>query len=221
MTENNLPPTDENKIAIEPPVTTPAEPTSPALSGKLLKQLIVIGSTLLLAVIGLIFIFIKQNAASQPAAPPRVTYNNMMLTSPAFKHNDYLPAKFTCDGTDTNPPLVFGGVPKETVSLVLVVDDPDSPSGEFTHWLIWNIDPKATGIEENSVPAGAMQGHTDFGVNKYGGPCPHQGVHRYRFALYALNTALDLPASTDKKILLSAIQNYILAETKLIGVYSR
>jgi len=156
----------------------------------------------------------KTNAPNAPLTP-------MILSSPSFQNNGYLPAKFTCDGVGVNPPLRFADIPDGAISLALILDDPDSPSKQFTHWLIWNIDPKTTAIEENSFPREAIQGRTNFRENKYGGPCPPTGAHHYRFRLYALDAMLDLPLSTDKPSLLAALAGHTLAEAELIGLYAR
>src|SRR5438132_12349762 len=70
------------------------------------------------------------------------------ISSPAFRDNESIPPKYTCDGANTNPPLVFAAVPQNAKSLALVVDDPDAPGGTFDHWIIWNISPSATNIAE-------------------------------------------------------------------------
>src|SRR3989338_7622111 len=94
----------------------------------------------------------------------------MRLSSPAFSHNQSIPSQYTCDDVDVNPPLAISDVPAEAASLVLIVDDPDAPRGDWVHWTVWNIDPKTTSITENSVPAGAAEGTTDFGRTGWGGP---------------------------------------------------
>src|SRR3989338_10824520 len=116
----------------------------------------------------------------------------MNITSSAFKEGESMPAIYTCEGRNINPPLRFGNVPSTAVSLALIVDDPDAPMGTWVHWTMWNIDPAITEIGENSVPAGAVQGLTSSNKNAYGGPCPPSGTHRYFFKLYALDTLLDL-----------------------------
>lgn len=149
-------------------------------------------------------------------------YNNAMkIQSPAFQHNENIPAKYTCDGEGINPPLQFLDVPGNAKSLVLISDDPDAPMGTWVHWTIWNIDTKITEIAENSVPADAVEGTTSFGNVGYGGPCPPSGVHRYFFKLYALDTVLDLPAGANIKELETAIQGHALGNAEFIGLYSR
>src|SRR5947208_14750766 len=78
----------------------------------------------------------------------------MKITSSAFQEGANIPAKFTCDGADTNPPLQIADIPAGARSLAFIVDDPDAPSGLFTHWTIWNIPPQTRTIEEGSMPKG-------------------------------------------------------------------
>jgi Raf kinase inhibitor-like YbhB/YbcL family protein len=145
----------------------------------------------------------------------------MKLTSPAFKQNEAIPAQFSCGGQDTSPPLVIEGAPKEAKSLALVLDDPDAPAGTWVHWVLWNIDPGTTQIAQGSVPPGAEQGVNSWQRKSYGGPCPPSGTHRYFFRLYALKERLNLPSSTTRKELDRAMQGKILAQTELLGLFSR
>lgn len=144
----------------------------------------------------------------------------MKVTSSAFEQGGNIPAKFTCDGADASPALRFEKVPPEAKNLVLIVDDPDAPSGLFTHWLIWNIDPKTTEIAENSPPA-AVQGKNDFGKSGYGGPCPPSGTHRYFFKVYALDQMLSLKAGAKRGELDRAMQGHVIGQGELMGRYSR
>ena len=90
----------------------------------------------------------------------------MKITSSAFQEGGNIPSKFTCDGSDTSPPLQITGIPSEAKSLVLITDDPDAPSGLFTHWLVWNIPPQTNSIAEGSAPKG-VHGTNDFGKSGY------------------------------------------------------
>ena len=144
----------------------------------------------------------------------------MKMTSPAFQMGGNIPKQFTCDGADTNPPLQIEGAPPEAKSLALIVDDPDAPSGLFTHWIVWNIDPKRNSIGEGSVPSG-VQGKNDFGKSGYGGPCPPSGTHRYFFRIFALDRQLALPAGSKRAQLDAAMQGHVVAQGELMGRYSR
>ena len=149
----------------------------------------------------------------------------MKLHSPVFKNMQAIPAIFTCDGENISPPLDWDNVPAEAASLALILEDPDAPSGVFTHWIIFNIPAKMQGLDRE-VPEGghygdqACQGMNDFSNMGYGGPCPPQGEHRYIFTLYALDTVLDLEEGMTKENLLQAMEGHILAQAELTGLYA-
>ena len=145
----------------------------------------------------------------------------LQLVSPAFKHNELIPKKYTCDGKDINPPLLIENIPSGAKSLALIVDDPDAPVGTWVHWVVWNINPDTREIKEDSVPKGAQQGVNDFRKNDYGGPCPPSGTHRYFFKLYALDTMLNLSSKTKKGDLEGAMKGHILEKAELVGLYRR
>ena len=145
----------------------------------------------------------------------------MKISSKAFSHNQNIPAKYTCDGENVSPPLTIAEVPEQTKSITIIADDPDAPGGDFSHWLVWNINPKLTEIAEDREPAGSVEGTTDFGKVGYGGPCPPAGIHRYFFKVFALDTALNLPATTQKQELVKSMSGHILDQGELIGLYSR
>ena len=143
----------------------------------------------------------------------------LTLSSPAFEHNGTIPAKYTCDGVNVNPPVLIEHVPAGTKSLALIVDDPDAPAGTWVHWILWNMDPAMKEVKEGSVPRGAQQGLNDFRQHEYSGPCPPSGTHRYVFRVYALDKQLELKAGAGRKDLETAMIGHILAEGELIGKY--
>lgn len=145
----------------------------------------------------------------------------MRITSPVFEEGKSIPTKYTCMGEDINPQLLIEGIPKETVSLALIMEDPDAPVGTWDHWIMWNILPETTEIKEKSVPTQAVQGKNSWGMNRYGGPCPPSGTHRYFFKLFALDTTLDLPPNSNKRELEYAMQQKILTQAQLIGTYKK
>ena len=147
--------------------------------------------------------------------------SELSITSPAFSPNGMIPKRYTCDGDDVSPPLVIGNVPEGTKSLALIVDDPDAPRGIWVHWIVWNIDAGTREIPEDTVPPGALQGTTDFGKQKYGGPCPPSGTHRYFFKLYALNAPPAIAAGARKGKLEEAMEGHLLGKAELIGIYRR
>ncbi len=142
----------------------------------------------------------------------------LSVSSPAFENNTLIPAKYTCDGDNVNPPLTIKGTPEEAKSLVLLVDDPDATIGTWDHWVVWNI-PPAGSIAENTVPG--TEGLTTDRQHSYDGPCPPYGTHRYFFKVYALDTLLKLSPNSTKKDVEKAMQGHVLAEGALIGLYRR
>ena len=152
--------------------------------------------------------------------------NTMKITSPAFLHNQSIPGKYTCDGDNISPPLVFFDMPSATKSFALIMEDPDvpktiRPDGMWDHWLAWDISPTITEILEAKEPKGVM-GKNSGGDKGYAGPCPPDREHRYFFKLYALDLiSLALPDSISKAELEKAMEGHILAEAELIGLYQR
>jgi Raf kinase inhibitor-like YbhB/YbcL family protein len=148
------------------------------------------------------------------------------LTSSAFAAGEAIPRRYTCDGDDISPPLAWGDPPAGTQGFALISDDPDAPVGIWVHWVLFNLPADARALPE-AVPAdadladGSRHGNSSWRRPGYGGPCPPSGTHRYFFKLYALDTVLDLKAGSSKEELLKAMEGHILAETELMGTYSR
>jgi Raf kinase inhibitor-like YbhB/YbcL family protein len=146
----------------------------------------------------------------------------MEITSTAFEQNGNIPALYTCDGEDKHPPLQFENVPNNAASLALIVSDPDAVGKKpFYHWAVFNIDPRTDRIEEDSMPATAMEGRNDFRKGEYGGPCPPSGTHHYVFTLYALDSPLHLEKGTTVEELIKEIKGHTLETAELVGLYSR
>ncbi len=147
----------------------------------------------------------------------------MILLSSAFENFDPIPVQYTGEGEDTSPPLRWQDVPEGTHSLALVCDDPDAPHHTWDHWILYNIPPTIGVLAEGlkALPHGIQSCLNSWGKTGYGGPNPPSGKHRYFFTLYALDTVLQLPEDATKADLLQALQNHILAEASLVGVYER
>src|SRR5437588_1658413 len=145
----------------------------------------------------------------------------MKITSPAFQEGGTIPEKFSKNGQNVNPELRIEGAPAEAKSLALIVDDPDAPVGLFTHWLVWNVDPKTTEIAENSVPKGGLQGTNDFPGQRYDGPRPPFGTHRYYFKIFALDQMLDLKPGAKRRDVDAAVEGHVIGQGELMGRYSK
>lgn len=145
------------------------------------------------------------------------------LSTPAFKQGEKIPSKYTCDGAGMNPALNFAGMPANAKQLVLTMHDPDvpknlMPSGNFDHWMVWDIAPASKGIAEG---AGAKMGMNGTGKPGYIGPCPPDREHRYFFRLYALDTPMAGKTFKDRAALEEAMKGHILAQSELMGRYEK
>ncbi|HVP60309.1 MAG TPA: YbhB/YbcL family Raf kinase inhibitor-like protein [Myxococcaceae bacterium] len=153
----------------------------------------------------------------------------MQISSPSFTHQGSIPAKYTCEGADTSPPLAWSGVPPSAKSLALIVDDPDAPDPSapkmtWVHWVVYDLAPPTTSLGEGasrSLPQGARDGLNDWKKPGYGGPCPPIGRHRYFFKLYALDIALPDLGRPSKADLLKAMEGHVLGSAELVGTYEK
>ena len=148
-----------------------------------------------------------------------ISNSKLTVTSSAFKSGEKIPEKYSCEGQNINPPIFVQGIPDKTVSLALIMFDPDAPNGGFDHWILFNMNPGDNRILENSAPG--TQGANGKGKSEYGGPCPPTGIHHYHFTVYALDKKLDLEVGTTKQDVESAMKDHILAQGELVGLYTK
>lgn len=156
--------------------------------------------------------------------------DTFVLSSPVFKHGGEIPEKYTCDGEDIAPPIEWTGIPENTRSLVLIVEDPDAPDPKapkltWVHWMLYNIPPEVTslpeGLTDKNLPLGVLEGLNDWKVAGYDGPCPPIGRHRYFHRLYALDAVLSDLDNPTRADLGGAMEGHILSQIELIGTYER
>lgn len=159
----------------------------------------------------------------------------LSLASPAFEDGGTIPARYTCDERrELSPALAIAGVPEGTVSLALIMDDPDIPQvareargiDAWDHWVMFDLPPDTREIPEGGLPQGVgTTGVNTNGSNAYTGPCPppqyEPSEHRYIFTLYALDTLLGLPAGATKAQVLAAMEGHVLGSTSVTGRYKR
>lgn len=145
------------------------------------------------------------------------------VTSTAFGEGAMIPKKYTCDAQNVSPQIAWSGVPAGAKSIALICDDPDTPAGDWVHWVIYNMPAGTSGLAEGiqALPAGSKRGTNDFRKTGYGGPCPPSGVHRYYFRIYAIDSVLSLGDGATKAQLLKAMDGHILAQGELMGRYRR
>ncbi len=147
----------------------------------------------------------------------------LTLTSTAFENNGIIPKKYGYKHGNTSPPLKISGIPGNTASLVLIMDDPDAMGAVgkiWVHWIVWNISPDNIEFNENSLPSNCIEGETDFGEIGYGGPAPPDKEHTYIFKLYAIDKKLDAPKGSTKQEIESMIKDHVIAQSQLKGRYS-
>ena len=142
----------------------------------------------------------------------------LRITSEVFKNNGHIPPKYTFDGANVNPPLIIGGLPMKTKTLVLIVDDPDAHDKAHIHWMIWNI-PATNKIQENTIPG--EEGFNDFKKQHYRGCYRPSSLHRYFFRIYALSDYLSLSPKTNRTELEAAMERCIVGYGETVGVYER
>jgi Raf kinase inhibitor-like YbhB/YbcL family protein len=149
------------------------------------------------------------------------------ISSTGFESGGDIPRKFTCDGADLSPELSWTETPPGTVSFTLIADDPDAPSGTWTHWVLFDLPAATTSLAEgvtriDELPGGERQGRNDFRRIGYNGPCPPPGKpHRYFFKIYALKGKLDLKPGISRQEVEQAMQGLVLGQAEWVGKYRR
>lgn len=145
----------------------------------------------------------------------------MKIQSSAFENGGTIQKKYTCDGEDVNPSMIFSEIPPNTKSLAIICDDPDAPGGIWVHWVIFNVPADTREIISGATGIG-IKGKNDFRKLGYGGPCPPPGpAHTYRFKLYALDKMLPIKEGTTKAELEKAMNGHVIASAQLDAKYGR
>jgi Raf kinase inhibitor-like YbhB/YbcL family protein len=173
----------------------------------------------------LLLVILPSCKGKETSSAPAGGNGDFKLTSRAFANGEAIPKRFTCDGKNVSPPLAWSGAPTGSQSFTLVVDDPDAPSGTFTHWIVFNLPAGTSSLAPRmtaaKLPAGAEQGVNDFGKPGYGGPCPPSGEHRYIHHLYALDTKLTGLSQPRRQQIDEALKGHVLGEATLMGRCAR
>ena len=154
----------------------------------------------------------------------------LTLTSAAFSHQGEIPRRYTCEGEDVSPPLLWSNPPEGTRSFALIVDDPDAPDPKaprmtWVHWVLYNLPATASelpeGVPSEALPQGTGEGLNDWKRKGYGGPCPPIGRHRYFHKLYALDIVLPDLGAAGKPELETAMEGHVLGRAELVGTYEK
>ena len=174
-----------------------------------------------LATLALLLTGCGDDASSSPTGFRAEATDTIEVTSTAFADGEPIPEKYTCDGEEVSPPLAWPGIPSEADAVALVVDDPDAPSGTFTHWVVLDIPVSTTSSEEGGLPQGGSQMTSSAGSASYAGPCPPSGIHVYRFTVFALDAPTGLPEGSSLDDALAALDGHVVAWGMLTGSYER
>lgn len=179
--------------------------------------------------IGVLFLFgmsmtmflMKSNKNEKSSMDQTTNTSAFSLTSPAFASSQNIPVLYTCDGKNISPPLKIHKISPSAKSLVLLINDIDTPQGSWVHYVAWNIPVTTEIIKEGALQNLGVVGVNSYGKNTYGGPCPPNGSHRYVFTVYALDTFLVLEASASKQAVIDAMNTHVIYEASITGLYQR
>src|SRR5262245_11227209 len=147
--------------------------------------------------------------------------STIRVSSSVFEDGDPIPPGYSCDGTNSSPPLEWSHVPDDAAALALVVSDPDAPSGTFYHWIVMDLPADTTGLELGATPDGVVA-QNSTGLSAYMGPCPPSGTtHHYQFTVYALDKKTGLTEGAATTDALDAIHGAAVAQGTLVGTFAR
>jgi Raf kinase inhibitor-like YbhB/YbcL family protein len=164
-----------------------------------------------------------KSGGAQPSPPPGVTLASLTVTSKSFPSGGAIPVDYTCDGADKSPQLTWSAPPAGTKSLTVLVDDPDAPGGDFTHWIVFNLRPDTLSVPEAADPTelGGVVGTNGFNRVQYSGPCPpRMELHHYYFRVFALDATLGVTSGAAREAVDAAMSGHVLAEGALVGTFS-
>jgi Raf kinase inhibitor-like YbhB/YbcL family protein len=152
--------------------------------------------------------------------PQELNVSDLKITSSAFEDHGRIPERHTSDGEDVSPALSWTGVPDGTGSFAVVVHDPDAPLVDgFTHWVIYNLPAQTSELSEGTEEG--TSGMNSMGKTGYMGPAPPpgHGPHHYYFWVYALDDDLDLPDGLDRRALIDSIEDHVIEQARVVGIY--
>ena len=180
--------------------------------------------------LGVLFTTNVAGAGGATASPLTLT-SRSLAPGTGFEQAQVLNG-FGCSGGNRSPALSWSGAPAGTKSYAVTLYDPDAPTGSgWWHWVVYDLPTTVTHLasgagdpKKNLLPAGTVQGTTDFGQPGYGGPCPPEGdrAHHYIFTLYALDVSrLDLPQNASAAFVGFNLHGHTLAKATLTMKYGR
>jgi len=156
----------------------------------------------------------------------RYPFGTLALHVDSLNPGALLPNINSCTGSSESPEVSWDRIPDGTKSLVLILDDPDAPSGTFTHWLVYNIPPVTVRFsraqpDQKVLANGAQQGDNSAGSRGYYPPCPPIGTtHRYIFRLYAVDMVITQPTANRESID-AALVGHTLGKAEFVTSFTR
>lgn len=178
---------------------------------------------------------VAQAPAGGKGGPPRPV---LSVTSPAWPDGGEVPMRNAGRGENKSPAFEFHwnlGVNPTTApdglqTYAVIFHDVENSTNKTTvdtlHWSAFNIPGTAKGLPEGlgagDLPDGTRNGPgiAARGGNPgaYFGPGAGPGpIHHYLFEFYALDTKLDLPATTTREDLLKAMDGHVLGKAAYYG----
>jgi Raf kinase inhibitor-like YbhB/YbcL family protein len=172
--------------------------------------------------VGLVLMGCRQPGL-EPSAPPGRSMEKLAVTSKSFPSDGQIPVDYTCDGANRSPQLTWSAPPEGTKTFAVLLEDPDAPSGTFTHWMLYDINGDVRSLPEAVDPStvGASEGLNDNKRASYGGPCPPSlEIHHYLFRVFALDAPLSVGREPDRDAFDAAMVGHVLAVGTLVGSFS-
>jgi Raf kinase inhibitor-like YbhB/YbcL family protein len=173
----------------------------------------------------IVVVFIMVGCGDSGTANPKVAA--MKIKSFSFDEGQPIPVESTCDGSDISPQISWGGVPMDCASLALICQDPDAPSGVFTHWIVYDIKPVTPRLlqgqpKKEEIVGEARQGMNDFDKMGWNGPCPPAGKpHKYVFTVYALDARIGFAKTPKYPDFEKAIKGHVIGKAQMTGTYQK
>ena len=155
--------------------------------------------------------------------------SGIVVTSSAFEAGAAMPVRFTADGKGVSPPLHWAGIPAGTRSVVLLVEDADSPTpNPLVHAIVHDLPGADGGLAEGAMTGPAGEGGAEMGRNSFlrsgwlpPDPPPGHGPHRYVFQVFALDIDQSDAASIGRSGLVAMMTGHVLAKGAMTAVFER
>lgn len=145
----------------------------------------------------------------------------IQVTSLAFGAGDAIPEKYTCEGDNVSPAVLWR-LPGRAADVAIVLDDPDAPRGTFVHWVVTGVPADTASVGEGQLPDSAVEHANDGGSTGYIGPCPPNGEnHTYRLRVFALDEPVPIAPGASPSAAVAAIEAAATAEGVLTATYGR